>query len=71
MEIISDFDNLFKKTGIPRMNPTRGSEDIGSSEDTGVYTVSDSKFWQVFYGVEMPPPCGYFRVNYSQYVYLH
>lgn len=40
-------------------------------EVTGAYTISDTKLEHTFYGVKMPPPCGYFGVNYSRYVSVH
>lgn len=59
-EIIGDFDDFLETTEIPRMEP---SKELGT---TGVYTISDTQDYHTFYGVKMPPPCGYFGVNYSR-----
>ena len=67
-DVIKDFDDFFKETEVPRMDSSGNK-----SGSHGTYTVSDTKYEHTFNGVEMPPPCGYFGVNYSRYVpvYLH
>jgi len=61
VEVIDDFDDFLQKTEVPRMN---SSGDL--LEDTGAYTISDLKHQHTFYGVKLPPPCGYCGVNYSR-----
>jgi hypothetical protein len=65
MEVLDNFDNFLEETEIPRLNPD-GSKDI-----SGTYTISNSQVRHTFYGMKMPPPCGYFGVNYFRYVYFH
>ena len=62
-DVMTTFEEWLQEKQMVRMD-TLGSQDVAK----GMYTVGCGDETYEFHGVEMPPPSGVFRTNYTRFV---